>query len=315
MMTTSVVLATYNGERYIIEQLKSILDQTQKVDEVIICDDRSNDRTVSLVNRFIKENNLEESWSIYINEVNKGYINNFLDALLFVTKDIVFYSDQDDIWDKRKVEYMTQVFRDDKAEAVYCLDDTIDSDGKLIHNRLSIINRIPTLKKIKKITLYERLKYGRSPGLCVAFKNSIISDIRHVSMEFGLPHDLPVGLVAAARGKYYLINKVLVHHRVHQKNVSAPETSLLKSSDDLEKQIKSRRIKIKEIQAVLKKFSNEMTAKETHELQSALNTHDLVMDGLQTKTRRKVLLGLINNNRAVNKLLIIRNYISLIGYE
>ena len=150
MMTTSVVLATYNGERYIIEQLKSILDQTQKVDEVIICDDRSNDRTVSLVNRFIKENNLEESWSIYINEVNKGYINNFLDALLFVTKDIVFYSDQDDIWDKRKVEYMTQVFRDDKAEAVYCLDDTIDSDGKLIHNRLSIINRIPTLKKIDR---------------------------------------------------------------------------------------------------------------------------------------------------------------------
>lgn len=315
MMTTSIVLATYNGEGYIIEQLKSILGQTQKVDEVIICDDRSNDRTVSLVKQFIKENKLEKSWSVHINEVNKGYINNFLDALLFVTKDIVFYSDQDDIWDKRKVECMMKVFRDDKAEAVYCLDDTIDSNGKLIHNRLSMINRIPTFKAVKKISLYERLKYGRSPGLCVAFKASIISDIIHISKEYGLPHDLPVGLVAAAKGKYYLINKVLVHHRMHLRNVSKPETSLLKSSDNFEKQIKSRRIKIKEIQAVLKEYSNEITFKETQELQSALNTHELVMDGLQTQTRRKVLLGLINNNRAVNKLLVIRNYISLIGHK
>ena len=73
-MTTSVVLATYNGEEYIIEQLKSILHQTQKVDEVIICDDISSDRTVSLIREFIEENNLEKTWTLYVNEVNKGYL-------------------------------------------------------------------------------------------------------------------------------------------------------------------------------------------------------------------------------------------------
>ena len=98
-------MATYNGEKYVIEQLESIKNQSLKPDEVIISDDCSTDNTRSLISEYIKKHNLT-NWSLIENHVNKGYKKNFIDSLKFVNGDIVFLSDQDDVWDKEKIRKM-----------------------------------------------------------------------------------------------------------------------------------------------------------------------------------------------------------------
>lgn len=89
-MKTSVVISTYNGEKYILEQLDSIRTQTLTVDEVLIFDDRSHDNTVELCRDFINKFNLE-NWKVLNNEKNKGFVKNFIDGLYETTGDIIFW--------------------------------------------------------------------------------------------------------------------------------------------------------------------------------------------------------------------------------
>ena len=105
-MKISVAMATYNGARYVEEQLESIRVQTMPVDEVRICDDCSSDRTVEVVQTYIREHGLEGSWSIEVNSRNLGYASNFMKAVGQTTGEYVFFCDQDDIWIEDRVERM-----------------------------------------------------------------------------------------------------------------------------------------------------------------------------------------------------------------
>ena len=105
----SVALATYNGSRYITEQLDSILSQTMYVDEIIICDDKSSDDTVKIINQYIKEKNLSDVISLHVNERNLGYASNFMKAVKMTAGDYIFFCDQDDIWTKQRVQQMVDI--------------------------------------------------------------------------------------------------------------------------------------------------------------------------------------------------------------
>ena len=80
MNTVSVVMATYNGEKYIYEQLESLKSQNYKIDEVVICDDCSTDNTKKIVLEFIRDNNLTW-WHFIQNNENYGYAKNFINAV------------------------------------------------------------------------------------------------------------------------------------------------------------------------------------------------------------------------------------------
>ncbi|EXY58193.1 glycosyltransferase, partial [Bacteroides fragilis] len=95
----SVCIATYNGEKFIVEQLKTILSQLTDFDEIIISDDHSSDCTLSLIRSF-----RDPRIKIYLNENDKGYTSNFENALKKATGEIIFIADQDDIWKKDKVD-------------------------------------------------------------------------------------------------------------------------------------------------------------------------------------------------------------------
>ena len=96
----SVCIATYNGEKYIKEQLLSILPQLGKKDEVIISDDHSTDNTLDIV-KGLNDNRIK----IVMNNREKGYTSNFENALSYAIGDYIFLSDQDDIWMSNKVDY------------------------------------------------------------------------------------------------------------------------------------------------------------------------------------------------------------------
>lgn len=108
-----IALCTYNGEKYIEEQLDSILTQTVPVDEIVVCDDKSSDRTCEIIERKL------QNWTgiklIVLNESNLGFKKNFQKAASLCKSDIIFLSDQDDVWEKEKIEHVMEIFHDDDS--------------------------------------------------------------------------------------------------------------------------------------------------------------------------------------------------------
>ena len=101
----SVVMTTYNGQKYLREQMDSLREQTMPIDEVIIMDDCSTDHTPDLVSAYIKEYNLK-GWNLVQNELNQGWKKNFKSGFDLATGGYIFPCDQDDIWHPDKVEKM-----------------------------------------------------------------------------------------------------------------------------------------------------------------------------------------------------------------
>lgn len=97
----SVVMATYNGELYLREQLDSILQQTYPIQELIVQDDCSTDNTVAIVREYMAQH---PCIKLYINEHNLGFNQNFKTAVMRATGDYVAISDQDDVWFPEKIE-------------------------------------------------------------------------------------------------------------------------------------------------------------------------------------------------------------------
>lgn len=117
-MKISVIICTYNGADTILEQLESIKEQTMAVDEVIVCDDRSQDDTVNVVQDYISRENLI-NWNVYINDKNLGYASNFYSASCRAKGEYIFFCDQDDIWVADRVEKM--VFQMDSNPEIMVL--------------------------------------------------------------------------------------------------------------------------------------------------------------------------------------------------
>lgn len=104
-MKTSIVLSTFNGNAYIIEQLESIKNQIIPADEVLIFDDASTDNTFEIVKNYIKENNLK-GWYAVRNIENLGWRKNFITGMDQASGNYIFLCDQDDIWKPDKLSDM-----------------------------------------------------------------------------------------------------------------------------------------------------------------------------------------------------------------
>lgn len=115
-----VAITTYNGAKFIEDQLDSILTQTVIPDEVIISDDGSTDDTVAIVKKYIECHGFNETWKLHINEKNKGYAKNFLDTALMIKGEIVFFCDQDDIWTEDRLEKMTSIMEQNQDINLLC---------------------------------------------------------------------------------------------------------------------------------------------------------------------------------------------------
>jgi len=128
MASTSVALCTYNGERFLPQQLESLAAQTVLPDELVICDDASSDASMRIVEEFAK--NAPFSVRIFKNSKNLGYIKNFEKAIGLCRMDIIFLCDQDDYWESKKLETMLKVFdAEDEVGMVLHGFHKIDCDG------------------------------------------------------------------------------------------------------------------------------------------------------------------------------------------
>lgn len=138
-MRISIAMATYNGARYIQEQLQSFVEQTHQPDELIITDDCSTDQTEAIVCKFAETAPFKVKF--YRNERNLGYCGNFNAALSKTTGDLVFLSDQDDVWFPEKIEYMMGV-AERHPEALVVMNDAALTDGDLNEVGLTKLGQI-----------------------------------------------------------------------------------------------------------------------------------------------------------------------------
>ena len=211
----SVAMCSYNGEKYIEEQIKSILAQTVPVDEIVICDDRSNDRTIEIISQIKGDNTSKTEICFYVNETNLGVTKNFEKALSLCRGDIVFLSDQDDVWVENKVEITLDILEKHKnCQLVFTDVYLVDANGEDLGKRLWELTN-PPVKDTYSIRDFLGLRFVT--GATVA--------LRKVLLEHTLPipeywiHDAWLAANASVYGDVKSINKPLIMYRQHEKNV------------------------------------------------------------------------------------------------
>ena len=156
----SVCMATYNGEKYIEAQLRSILSQLSENDEVIVSDDASTDRTLEVV-RQLNDDRIK----IVHHETDHGYTKNFENALKYARGDYIFLSDQDDEWLPEKVNVTLSALKNADFVVSDCI--TQDENGNVLDP-----SRFKTFK-IKK-GFWRLMIKTRYLGCCMAFKKNVL---------------------------------------------------------------------------------------------------------------------------------------------
>lgn len=219
-MNISVIMGTYNGEEYIYEQLLSILRQSKKADEVIICDDCSSDKTVSIVNLFIEKYQLGAAWHVYSNKENLGFASNFYQGLKKASGDFIFFSDQDDVWNLNKIEEVSCVLHQNQNIKLLCTDFDllISSDTPPKVNRASI-KRMKKDNSLEKKELSKKNIHLDSLGCAMCIRKEFVNTI--LSYWFtDWAHDEFVWKMSVCAGGCYVLHKPLLQRRLHDHNVS-----------------------------------------------------------------------------------------------
>lgn len=203
----SVCIATYNGEKYIKEQLESILNNICYDDEIIVSDDGSNDNTLNILNEYSeKYSNIK-----IIEGPKKGVIQNFQNAIYNAKGDFIFLSDQDDIWESNKVACVMK-YLNKKYSLVVHDASLIDGEGEKIGDSFYKI------RKSKAGLIKNFIKNGYI-GCCMAFTSDMKKYILPIPDNIEM-HDWWIGLVSEIYGRTIFIEDKLIRYRRHEKNVS-----------------------------------------------------------------------------------------------
>lgn len=219
-MKTSVAMATYNGAKYLYEQLDSLRNQTLKIDEVVICDDKSSDNTVAMLQEYIKSNFLEDNWKVYVNKENLGYANNFHKAMQLVTGDFIFFSDQDDIWYTDKIEKVVKVMEEHKEIQLLCTDYEpfiSTSNAPTVPNK--VMEKMRNDGSLEKIELNSKNIYIASLGCDMCIRKTFRDQIEPYWV-MGWAHDDYVWKTAQCVDGCYEYHEALLKRRLHANNVS-----------------------------------------------------------------------------------------------
>lgn len=197
----SVCVTTYNGERYIEQQLRSILEQIAADDEVIVSDDGSTDNTLKIVDSIgDKRIRIRHSSAHYFKD-------NFIEAMCEAKGDIIFLSDQDDVWLPGKYDRCIKEL--EEVDLVCTNSEMTDGELNIIEpNFFSIYHSGPgVFKNALNNTYY---------GSCMAFRRSLLKDALPMPSTREIGHDIWLGLVAEMTGKVRFIDTPYLLYRRHE---------------------------------------------------------------------------------------------------
>lgn len=213
----SVALCTYNGEKYITTQINSILKQSTPVDEIVICDDGSTDNTIAIIDE-IKQNN-STNIIIHRNAHNLGVCANFELAVSLCKGDIIFLSDQDDIWNPYKVKTIVSWFETNPHKSAVFTDATLIKDNEEPFSEKTLWECIGFNKKMRKYfdkgLPLETFFINKATGATMAFRKEIKFPFAKYCNNENVLHDYCIALKALDNDELGYIDKPLIQYRLH----------------------------------------------------------------------------------------------------
>ncbi len=220
-----VLMSTYNGEKFLQQQLESIFRQSRPVDRVIIADDGSTDGTCSLIKGFISAHGLEERWQLQKRKENLGWRRSFFELLGTVNDDnaIVLFSDQDDIWLQGRVEHTASIMGGHpEILCLGCRWQTFDSGSV----KLAAIKSKGTGEIYRPQSYFEIYEGEAQSGCLLACRGKLLRIIRQNAAKERAadrmpPYDMYLSRYAFFLGGYYAVDAVWHLHRFHSSNATA----------------------------------------------------------------------------------------------
>lgn len=202
----SIAMATYNGAKYINEQLQSIIHQTYNNLEIVIVDDCSKDQTVAIIEQYQEEYPFIR---LYINEQNSGVTKTFETAIQECSGEFIAISDQDDIWELNKIEILVNEIGE--HDAVYSNSILVDASGQSLNKSFTTIMNMKTYYSGAPFLLSNSV-----PGHTILMKQVFVQKILPFPPK--MLFDLWIGFCAAGNNGIKFVDKTLVKYRQHETN-------------------------------------------------------------------------------------------------
>lgn len=204
----SIAMATYNGESFVEKQIESFFKQTRLPDELVICDDCSSDRTYEILKKL--ESNAPFKIRPVRNERKLGCSVNFNKALSLCEGDLIFLSDQDDVWLPEKIEKMSRLAMRDDYNLLF-MNDAMLTDQDLKPVGLTKLQQIISAGGDEHKTFVM--------GCCMVFKRELLSLSLPIPDDYGA-HDTWISRFAQGIGRKKVVHEILQYYRRHEQNVS-----------------------------------------------------------------------------------------------
>lgn len=273
---TAIILATYNGEAYLDEQLDSIFQQSSPPSKILVRDDGSLDRTVAILKRW--QAKYPQMLHLLESDRNLGIIGNFSSLLSHVQAKRVALADQDDVWEKNKLETLEAAL--ESQEALYPnRPHLVHSDAYVVDRNLNTLSpsfmRYSGFNPLKPI-LGRLLTQNHVTGCTTLINAPLIQKALPLPQESPM-HDHWLALVAAAFGTIRYVDQPLIRYRQHGRNdtgaVRYSLFSLIQRMNDSAKQEKMRILQLKKVQQAkifLERYQSELQPFDRETLQAFL---------------------------------------------
>lgn len=211
-----IVLATYNGERFLREQMDSVLAQTYENITVEVCDDGSTDGTAAIVREYEAQ---DERVKLHLNPHNLGYVKNFLEGVKRCTAPYVMLCDQDDIWQKDKVEKtLLAMQKEEKKMAgkpVLVFTDAVNFDSHT-GEELGFFHETSHLD-VKKVDTAHLFMENKCIGCTMMMNRAILPYLKELPEEIRV-HDWWLALICSHFGTIEYVPQATLRYRQHEEN-------------------------------------------------------------------------------------------------
>lgn len=285
----SVALATYNGEKYIREQLNSIFNQSFQDFELIVCDDNSCDNTVSIIQEYIAK---YPQIIFKKNEVNLGFRKNFEQAISLCNGKYIAFCDQDDVWTKDHLEILINNIG--PYDCIGANADFVDSRGAPLHVTMTKYLLIQDVPKTSEELFSHELYGNMIQGTACLFSKELADKVFPIPENIKF-HDYWIALNAGISNGCTYVDQVILQYRRHANNATDYERfSFFKSVKKINRLSKDKKAFYNEwipyLEALMRK---DMVAEKKAEIVKAYNFYRNLSE---------------DKSRIANLLYYIRNY-------
>ncbi len=227
-----ILIATYNGEKFIKEQIDSILNQTYQNIQLIISDDASTDKTREI----LKQYEQNEKIKIFYQEENLGYLKNFEFLLNKVESNLYMLSDQDDVWKREKIEKSVEKLQKENLDLVFGDLEVVDENLNTLYKSFAKYKKFD--KKIKKCIGSYKLQYlyNCMTGCTILSKKKYLNKILPFpTTSKYMVHDYWIGFIVSLYGKVGYLKEPYIKYRQHGENQIGTQraTKKIKNTEEL----------------------------------------------------------------------------------